>query len=270
MARVGFIGAGNMATAIASGMIRSGTYKASDLYIYDVSEERQTHYRNLGAHVMDTVEDVAKESEYLFLSVKPQTINDVLPSVKANFTPDKVIVSIAAGISSDYIKKRIGFDCKVVLVMPNTPLMVGQGACSIAQIAPVTDSEFATVRAMFDCSGRTAVVPENKIPETIPLNGSSPAVFYLLAKIAVEYAVKTGITADAAMTLFTQSMIGAAHMLTETNYTADELIRMVCSPGGTTLKGLESLENDNITQVMGRSFDAMVNRAYEMRKEFEG
>ena len=142
-----------------------------------------------------------------------------------------MIVSIAAGITAEYIKRKTIPEAKVVLVMPNTPLLLGEGATAIAKAEPVTGEEFDFVRNIFSSCGETAVISADKIKEIISINGSSPAFIYLFAKGFIDYAKSAGIDEASAKKLFAKSLIGSAKMMTDSGYSIDELIKMVSSPG---------------------------------------
>ena len=258
-----------MATAIINGMIRSKAYAAKDIGIFDIAKERQEMHAKQGVTVYCDIPSLVAASKFVVLSVKPQVVNSVLPQIRETFTPDKVIISIAAGISSNHIKKTLGENAKVVIVMPNTPLMLGKGATAVSHGASVTDEEFLEARGIFESSGITAEVAEEKIPETIAIQGSTPAVIYLLAKEVVGFAQQKGIAPEVSLPLFCQTLVGAAEMLMKTDLSPDELVRMVCSPGGTTLAGIASLEKDGFSKALQNAEEAFVRRAYEMRAELE-
>ncbi|MFR4198968.1 MAG: pyrroline-5-carboxylate reductase family protein, partial [Ruminococcus sp.] len=157
-------------------------------------------------------------------------------------------------------------NAKVVLAMPNTPLLLGCGATALATEAPVSDAEFAVVRRIFDACGMTAVIEPAQMKEIIAINGSSPAFIYLFAKGFLDYAEQVGLSGDVAKELFAQSLIGSAKMITDSGYSIAELIRQVSSPGGTTLAGLDRFYAGNLTDVVQDACDHCTRRAYELAK----
>ena len=201
---------------------------------------------------------MVENCKYVFLAVKPQVIDGVLATIKDYVTKDTVIVSILAGITGEYIKSQTIPDAKVVLVMPNTPLLLNQGASALSPVAPVTDEEFNFVRSIFDSCGKTAVLTADKMKEVIAINGSSPAFIYLYAKAFIDYAVENGISKDSATELFAQSLIGSAKMITDSGYTLDELI--------TTLAGLDELYKGNLEEITKKCCESCTKRAYELSK----
>ncbi|MEG0570730.1 MAG: NAD(P)-binding domain-containing protein, partial [Oscillospiraceae bacterium] len=154
--KLGFIGAGNMASAIIKSLIKAES--KFELLAFDVDFDKLSLLSNLGVTPCKNIANLASDSDYIVLAVKPQNIEEVLVDIKSNIKKSAVVISIAAGITAEYIKKELGYDAKVVLVMPNTPLMLGVGATALAHIAPVSDAEFNNVRNIFDCAGITAEV----------------------------------------------------------------------------------------------------------------
>jgi pyrroline-5-carboxylate reductase len=266
MIKVGFIGAGNMGFAIMKGVAESTLSETIEQYAYDPDAEKLARLKEYHVGICASGCEVLQKCKYVFLAVKPQMFDSVLDEIGGAATESTVFVSIAAGITADYIRSKTTPDARVILVMPNTPLLLGAGASALAKSAPTSDEEFAVVRSIFDACGVTAELPEDKMKEIIAINGSSPAFIYLYAKAFMDYAVREGITQETALTLFAQSLIGSARMLTDSGYTVDELIRMVSSPGGTTLAGLEQLYNGKLEQTVNAACEACTGRAYELSK----
>ncbi|MFA9381669.1 MAG: pyrroline-5-carboxylate reductase, partial [Acetanaerobacterium sp.] len=263
---IGFVGLGNMASAILNGILRKNTVSPSRIAAFDVDEGKCRDFEQKGIVITTDAAELAANCRYVFLCVKPQVFGDVINSLKAGAGQHNVFVSIAAGIGAQYIKTQMGFDCKLILVMPNTPLMLGEGASALACIEPTEPEEFAFVKGIFASSGISEEIPADKLCEVIPVNGSSPAFVYLFAKIAAEFAAKQGIAYDVALRLFSQTLIGSARMLTDSGMTPDELIKMVSSPGGTTVKALASLENNGFAQTIDAAMQACIDRARELGK----
>ena len=266
MTTVGSIGAGNMGTAILKGILGSKAAQETQVFAYDPSTERTEQLRADGVTPCVSGVEVLAKAKYVFLAVKPQMFDTVLDEIREGVTADTVLISIAAGITADYIRSKTRPDAKVVLVMPNTPLLLGAGASALACCPPTTQEEFETVRGFFDACGISAQLPEDKMKEIIAINGSSPAFIYLFAKAFVDYAAGEGISPETSLPLFAQSLIGSAKMLTESGYTIEELIRMVSSPGGTTLAGLDKLYAGKLEQTVDECCRACTKRAYELSK----
>ncbi len=259
MNKLGVIGTGNMGSAIINGIKSSGM--DVDILAYDKFTEK------LGTLPVTACADeisVVRECKYILLSVKPQMLGEVLDTVAPAVTKDTVFISICAGISAEFIRSHTIPDAKVVLVMPNTPMMLGLGASAMSCDSSVSEEEFAFARSVIGSCGITEVVPSDKMKEVIAVNGSSPAFIYLYAKGFIDYAAKVGIDTDAALKLFAQTLVGSAKMLTDSGMTVDELIKQVSSPGGTTIAGLEKLYEGDLTGDVQRACEACTKRAYEL------
>lgn len=263
---VGFIGAGNMGTAIMKGILNSSLNDRIQLHAADPDSVKIESLQSLGVKKCIDASEVISLCKYVFFAVKPQIIEGVLESVGNNISDDTVLISIAAGINSDFIKKATGANVKTIVVMPNTPLLLNEGASALAKDSQVSQQEFDFVCSIFKACGKTAVIDESKMKEIIAVNGSSPAFIYLYAKGFIDYAVKEGIDGEVAKKLFAQSLIGSAKMITDSGYTIDELIKMVSSPGGTTLAGLEELNKGNLLNTVNNACEACTKRAYELSK----
>ncbi|MBR4345435.1 MAG: pyrroline-5-carboxylate reductase [Oscillospiraceae bacterium] len=263
MLKIGFIGAGNMGGAIMGGLAAKGGY---DICAFDPDREKMAALEKKGVRILDSEESIARECKYVLLAIKPQMFDKVLPSLAKGVTPDNVIISIAAGITEEYIQSICGAGTHTVIVMPNTPFLLGEGATALAKGKFTTDEEFAAVKAVFETGGIAEEVPMDKMKEIIAVNGSSPAFIYLFAKGFTEYAKSVGIDEGAALRLFAKSLTGSAKMLTESGRSVDELIKMVSSPGGTTLAGLDGLYEGHLVDVVGDCCSRCTKRAYELSK----
>ncbi len=259
MTKLGVIGAGNMGSAIINGIRTSGM--DVDICAYDKFTDKLA---TLPVTACADEISVVKECKYVLLAVKPQMLGEVLDTIAPAVTTDTVFISLCAGISADFIRKHTIADAKVVLVMPNTPMMLGAGASAMSCDDSVSEEEFAFARSVIGSCGITEVVPADKMKEVIAINGSSPAFIYLYAKGFVDYATEVGIGKEEALRLFSQTLIGSAKMLTESGMTVDELIKQVSSPGGTTIAGLEKLYEGDITGDVKRACEACTKRAYEL------
>lgn len=264
MTKIGFIGAGNMAGAIISSLLGRELLPAGKIGIYDVDPEKRKRYAAEGHPVYDDAQQLVEDCPTVVLAVKPQVFPQVLPRVKGAMTPDKLVVSIAAGIGAGYIQNALGFPCKLILVMPNTPLLVGEGATAMSRVEPATAGEFEEWKGVFATAGIVEEIPPDKMNAVMAVHSNTPAFLYLLAKTVAACAERSGIDFDAANRLFCQTMVGSARMMTRTGKTHQELIDMVCSPGGTTLAGLAELEKQGFVQAVEQAFDACVRRAEEL------
>lgn len=264
MKKLGFIGTGNMAMAILSGIFKSPIQ--CSISAYDINGNNYDFLLKHGVAACATASNVVARCDYIVLAVKPQNFPEVLEEIRSVISKDVVLISIAAGITEEYIAKTLGFSPKVVRVMPNTPLLIGKGATALAAGERVSKDEFEFVRSVFSLNGETAVIPSDKMNEIIAINGSSPAFIYLFTKGFVDYAVKEGISDDTALKLFCASLKGAADMMLKSDFGIDQLIKMVSSPGGTTLAGLKEFEENNFLEIIDKACESCTKRAYELSK----
>lgn len=266
MLTIGFLGAGNMGSAILKGIAGSDLASQVKLFAYNPSAEKVDALAEYGVQKCTSEAETADSCKYLFLAVKPQKFDEVLPKIADSMTEETVLISIAAGIDAAYIRRLTKPFAKVVLAMPNTPLLLGEGATALARDSSVTDAEFTVVQEIFCSCGKTAVVTLEQMKEIIAINGSSPAFIYLFAKGFLDYAASVGLSTETAKTLFAQSLIGSAKMITDSGYTIDELIKQVSSPGGTTLAGLDRFYQGNLTGIVQDACEHCTKRAYELAK----
>ncbi|MDR0914566.1 MAG: pyrroline-5-carboxylate reductase [Oscillospiraceae bacterium] len=263
---ISFIGAGNMATAIINGILKAKAYSPQELLVFDIDQNKLQTFKSQGLQTANSAEQAAKMADILVLAIKPQTYPDVLAEIKNSVAPTTVIVTIAAGISSDYIRQALGQNAPVVRVMPNTPLLLGCGASALCKTQNVTQQQFEVARNLFACSGITEVLDEAQMNAVIAVNGSSPAYVYLFAKAASDYAADVGIDQTTALRLFCQTLIGSAKMLINSGDTPDELIKKVCSPGGTTIAAMNKLDERGFYNSVKDAMAACTARAEELGK----
>lgn len=265
MTKIGFIGAGNMGYAIMKGISGSKDIEA-ELYAYDTYAPALERAAEIGVNACGSAAETVEKCKYVFLAVKPQQLDKVLADIAGAVTADTVIVSICAGITDDYIASKTIACAKVVLVMPNTPLLLGEGATALSHSESVTEEEFAVICGIFGCCGVYAVIPKDKMKEIIAINGSSPAFIYLYAESFIKYAKSVGIDEEVAKKLFAKSLIGSAKMITDSGNTIEKLIEMVSSKGGTTIAGLEKLREGGLDEAVQNCCKACTARAYELSK----
>lgn len=265
--QVGFIGVGNMAGAIIEGALQSQLYTPEQIALFDISTEKTDDFVQRGCAFVPSIPELVGQSNIVVLAVKPQQFWDILPEIKKGIQENTLLVSIAAGISGDFIQSAVGFPCKVILAMPNTPLLVGRGATVLAKVSPSTDQDLDTVRALFETAGIVEELPASKMTDSIPIHGSSPAFIYLFAKAIADNAEHLEIPRETAERLIAQTLIGSGVMLLKSGYSAQELIDMVCSPGGTTLAGMKALEESDFEQALENAFSATIWRGKQLAGE---
>lgn len=259
MEKLGVLGCGNMGSAIMNGIMNSGL--SAEVYAYDKDSEKLAR---AAAKRCGSENELVETCKYVLLAVKPQVLGSVLDTIKGSVSENTVFISICAGVSDEFIKKHTIPEAKVILVMPNTPMMLGLGASAIAKGNGVSDEDFSFAKSVIESCGIAEEVPIDKMKEIICINGSSPAFIYLFAKGFVDYAAENGIDADSALRLFAATLTGSAKMLTDSGMTVDQLIKQVSSPGGTTIAGLEKLYDGSLIDDVKAACAACTKRAYEL------
>ncbi len=264
--KIGFIGAGNMATAIIGGLLSAGK-KPEDIHVFDLDAQKLAVFSDKGIVTEASGNEVTKNSDVVVLAVKPQNYREVLSEIASDADENKTFVSIAAGITIDFVRQGLGVCCPVVRVMPNTPLLVGKGATAICFSENVTAEVKEVISSMFSGSGTIDEFPEDKMDAVISVNGSSPAYFYLFAKAMADYAVSVGIDRQRAMNLICAAMEGSAEMLRSSGDDPDTLIKKVSSKGGTTLEALGKFYEHGLEDTVKEAMAACTKRAGELAKE---
>jgi len=240
----GFIGCGNMGGALASAVAKS--VGGESLLLCDAfSEKAEALAKSCGASVAST-RDAAKESDYLFLGVKPQgfetLLEEIAPVLKQR-PDDFVLVTMAAGVSISAVEHMADCDCAVIRIMPNTPVAVGEGMILYDANAKTTQAQIDAFVEALSNAGRLDRLPEEKIDAASALSGCGPAFVYLFAEALADGAVECGLPRDKANLYAAQTLAGAAKLLLTSGKHPGELKDAVCSPGGTTIAGVHALED---------------------------
>ncbi len=263
---IGIIGAGNMASALAGGLISSEIIRADELSISDKNLGNLIKWQHLGAFTTEDNSEVMKHSEIIILAVKPNILPMVLEEAKA-FSRDKVFISIAAGVTISTIEKIIGKNSKIIRVMPNTPAKVNCGMTVITPNKNITDAERETAEKLFAAVGDVVVLEEKYINAATALHGSSPAYVYMLIDAMADSGVKHGIPKNISLKLAAKAVEGAAKMVLETEEHPQALKDAVCSPGGTTIAAVSELERTGFSASVSQAIDACIKKADEMSKQ---
>ncbi len=259
---IGFIGCGKMAQAMIEGMIRSGLVKPEQIIASAQTESTLQHAsKEYGIKVTTANVEVARSANFLFLAVKPNLYGEVIEEIKHEVQLNTIVITIAAGISLDYMGESFGRDIKVVRSMPNTPSLVGEGMSALCKNNKVTDEDIAAVISLFESFGKAEVM-EEKLMDAIPaVSGSSPAYVYLFIEALADGAVLQGIPRDKAYRLAAQAVLGAAKMVLETGQHPGELKDAVCTPGGATIEAIATLEKNKFRGTVLSAMESCTNKS---------
>lgn len=265
--KLGVIGCGFMANAILKGVVLSDFMSARKIIVSDPDESKLDDVNSeLGVEVTTDNRKVAEECEFLLFAVKPQSFDEVAKGI-SDIRVEKVI-SIMAGLKRGYIKNALGVGLiKVARCMPNLPCSIGSGAMGVDMSdfnKNPDDTQFITM--LFSCLGRVLSLSEDKLDAVTGISGSGPAYVFMFIDSLIDAGVKNGLTADEAMTLAVQTVIGSAEMVQNSEKSTSELIMSVCSKGGTTIEAVKTLEENNFRGTVGEAVDACVKRSQELSK----
>lgn len=241
--KVGFIGCGNMGSAMIGGLIKSGFASKEDIIVSDkIEASLETLREKLGVNITLDNNTVIKESDVIFLAVKPFLYKDVIEEIKGVLSKDKIIITIAAGVSIKDIEQWLGDGFKVIRTMPNTPALVGEAMSAICINKNVSQEELEYTCNLYKSFGEYVELDEKDFDGFTALCGSSPAYVFIFIEAMADAAVKLGIPRAKAYRMASQSVLGSAKMVLDTGKHPGELKDMVCSPGGTTIEAVAELE----------------------------
>lgn len=264
---IGFIGAGNMGSAMIDGMLQNALVSPDQMIAS--AHSPATLERLKSKYSIETTlsnETVAMRSDILFLAIKPNKFNEVITQISNHVQPDCVIVSIAAGKTISAIETAFGHDIKLVRAMPNTPALVGEAMTALCANEAVTADELAQIQRLFHCFGKTEVVPESLMDAVVGVSGSSPAYVYLFIEAMADAAVADGMPRAQAYKFAAQSVYGAAKMVLETGEHPGVLKDAVCSPGGTTIEAVAALEKCGFRDAVITAQRACTQKSRDMSK----
>ena len=266
--KLGVIGAGNMAGAIVRGVVASGRVEASDIWVSDLDSEKLDQLKTLGIHTTKSNVEALEHSDTVIFAVKPNIYPVVLKEAAAQpGIADKLLITIAPGITIDTVKSYFSASVRVVRTMPNTPAMVGAGMTVMSAQGDVPGEAFARAELVFGCVGKTMRLDEKLMDAVVGINGSSPAYIFMLIEAMADAGVQGGVPRAAAYELAAQSALGSAKMVLDTGKHPGELKDMVCSPGGTTIDAVAVLEKQGFRSSIIEAMAACTEKTRAMAKK---
>lgn len=263
---VGFMGSGQMAEALARGLINKRVVQPHKICCTDPVPARRDLFASLGAVAYETNFEVAKHSDVVFVAVKPQYVSTVLTDARPVLVDGKIVVSIAAGITMEKLLEAAGPDAHVIRVMPNTPCLVGETAAAMCLGGKANADDAEVVRQLFEAVGKIYTVDEKLLSAVTGLSGSGPAYVFLMIEALADGGVRAGLPRDIAQALAAQTVLGSAKMVLDTGKHPGALKDMVTSPGGTTIAGVHELEKAGVRAACMNAVVAATQRANELAK----
>lgn len=263
--KIGFLGAGNMGEALIKGLLKTGVVSPSMLFAADALPERIEQIEKLyRIQALPDNATLVKRADVVVLAVKPQVIADVLEEINPAVTPKKLIISIAAGVSTAELRSRLPKGVRVIRVMPNTGALVLEGATAIARASGLEAGDLETAEEIFAAVGKVVVLEEKLMDAVTGLSGSGPAYIAIVIEALADGGVKMGLDRLTATSLAAQTVLGAAKLLLETEIHPGQLKDMVSSPGGTTIAGISALEEGGLRRALINAVERATLRSKEL------
>jgi len=263
--KIGFLGAGQMASALAVGWIRAGLISPQSSIAADPFSQARDRFHSLTAIPATTSNvEVVAAADILLVAVKPQNVPALLSEIAPHLRPSHVVVSIAAGITIAAIADIVGADRPIVRVMPNTPALVGESASGYSCGANVSSETAAVVGGLLNAVGKAFALPEHLLDAVTGLSGSGPAYVCMMIEALSDGGVRMGLPREAATVLAAQTLLGTAKMMLETGRHPGQLKDAVASPGGTTIAGIHALERGGLRAALMDAVEAATRRATEL------
>ncbi|WNH09821.1 pyrroline-5-carboxylate reductase [Thalassobellus suaedae] len=263
------IGAGNMGLTYAEGMSKSRLLKKRNIMVLDKSDEKLEELNQISHFdAFKELDDCVPNADIIFIAVKPYHAVGVFKAIKTLVKPEQIIVSIMAGVSIASIKEITGLN-KVVRAMPNLPAQIGKGLTSYVTSPEISRIEMLTVESLLDTTGKSMRVSnENFIDASTGISGSGPAYVFYFMQSMMEAALQMGFSKNDSTVLVSQTFTGAVELFNQSNLSPNSWMEKVASKGGTTRAALDSMEDNNVNELIKEAAFAAFSRAVELGKEY--
>lgn len=256
-----------MARALAEGFLKKGLLLPENVMASDPDERARERFQEVtGAQTTANNLEVARQQEVIFLAVKPQQMPQVLGELTGRIAPEKLVISIAAGVRLKQLEEGLGRNTRVVRVMPNTPALVGFGASAFALGSQARAEDATLVQQLLEAVGIAVQVDEKLMDTVTAVSGSGPAYVYLFIEVLTDAGVRHGLPREIALKLAVQTVRGAAEMVVKTGQHPAVLKDQVASPGGTTMAGIVALESGGFRSALFAGVEAAWRRAVELSR----
>ncbi|XOF32641.1 MAG: pyrroline-5-carboxylate reductase [Candidatus Electrothrix sp. YB6] len=263
--RIGMVGGGQMGEALIRGMIESGRTAGENITVVEpINRRREYLAATYQVSSVETAEELAADSRVIILAVKPQITRPVLQQYRAHLTREHLVISIAAGIPLPLLEQGLGEDIHIIRVMPNTPALVLAGASAMSGNQNIRQEDMEIAQQIFSAVGTCVEVPENLLDAVTGLSGSGPGYVFTFLEAMIDGGVLAGLPRPVAEQLATQTLYGSAKLALESNEPAAVLKGRVTSPGGTTITGLQVLEEAGLRGTVMTAVEAATGRSAEL------
>lgn len=265
--KIGFIGAGKMASAIIKGLIRTEFLKPENIIASQVEENIEEKSKILGIRVINDNLEVAKNSEIVFIATKPNQVKDVLAEISKEISTDKLVVSIAAGVTTEKLESNLPEKTRVIRVMPNTPALVGEGMSGMVGGKYAKKEDLDYIKKLLSTIGKCIIVDnESQIDIVTAISGSGPAFYYKVINEIARAGEKLGLDYEKSLMLSIQTAIGSAKMALNREISMEELISNVATKGGCTRVGVDCMDDNNTEKLFFDVIQSTTQKAHELGK----
>jgi pyrroline-5-carboxylate reductase len=261
--RIAILGAGKIGEALLSGLLRSGRAPEELCFAEQYAERAAEIAARYGIAAVSSLA-AAEAADVVVIAVKPPDVGGLASEIASALRPQTLVVSVAAGLSTTFLEGHLPTGCRVVRVMPNTPMLVGEGMSVIAPGAHASPGDLARAEELLAAVGKVVQLPEAQLDAVTALSGSGPAYVFLLAEAMIDAGVLIGLTRPVATELAVQTVLGSAVMLRDSGDSAAQLREAVTSPGGTTAAALRRLEDRGLRAALSDALEAARDRSREM------
>ena len=270
MIRLGFIGTGNVASAILGGIVSAGLVKADRIFCYDKDPERLKLAKSSAPFVSCRSNiEVLEKAEAVFLAVKPQNVPEVMEEIKGHVTHEHLIITVCAGIKTSFIENQLGNEVRVVRVMPNTPMLLKCGASGLAKGTNATEEDLSLALTFFNVVGVAVEVEEKDLDAVTGLSGSGPAYIFYMTECLIKAGIAVGLPPEISEILTKHMVLGAARMIVERKESLKNLREMVTTPGGTTAAGFSVMHAADYEKTILETVRRATERSHELGEEKE-
>jgi len=265
--KLGMIGCGNMGEAILGGILDSGFLNTEEIISYDIDGSRRKYIKTkYNVCIAGGISDIVKKSRYVLLSVKPKDIKTVLYELRTCFDYKvNSIISIAAGVSTDYIEKILDSNASVIRVMPNYPALFRKGMAAISRGKFTRDEDLFFTEKLMKSTGDYVIIDDKYQDVATALSGSGPAYFFLFCKYLIKSGINNGLDPEISKKLVIATMNGTGTVIAESGIELDDLIKKIASPGGTTERAIEEFEKKRLDKIIYGAIESAKKKANELK-----
>lgn len=268
--KLGFIGAGNMGSAMMKGILSSGLIKAGDIYMSDVNRRKlEALKEENGVNIVSCNRELVEKSDVIILAVKPNMAKEVLEPLKELIDDKKLLITIILGLPIKFYRRILGDGLKIIRTMPNTPALIGEGMILMSYDSAVGEEDIKTAKMLLESLGKVEVLDEKLMSEVTAVTGSSPAYVYMFIEAMADAAVRSGIPRNLAYELAAQAVAGSAKMVLRTGKHPSILKDEVCSPAGSTIEAVAALEKHGFRYAIMDAMEECTKKAREVGKMYE-